>query len=82
MPPREWLQVANSESSAECHTRTDRECAGMAIYRTNTFKRLRDPKAFRLPGDIEIVFASAKQFEDHHNKMGFTSADVLRKEKS
>jgi hypothetical protein len=74
----EWIQVAHSDSTAECHEREPHRCAGLAIYRANVGKRLRDPKELVLPKDKETVFASPQEFLNHHNKLGHTSADPFK----
>lgn len=74
----EWIQVAHSDSTAECHTRAPHRCAGLATYRANVGKSVRDPREMRLPKDPEKVFASPFEFLDHHNKLGHTSADPFK----
>jgi hypothetical protein len=74
----EWIQVAHSDSTAECHTKAPHRCAGLAIYRANVGKQVRDPREMRLPKDREAVFASPFEFTEHHNKLGHTSADPFK----
>lgn len=60
--------AAHGESTAECHIILgDHHCAGLAIYRANVFKLLRDPKGFRLPANREAVFDRPEQFLEHHH---------------
>lgn len=75
--PRGWLgnikadtfmEHAHSESVMDCHLGDGtHQCAGAAIYRANVLKRTRHPdKIMELPENKEIVFASPKEFLDHH----------------
>lgn len=64
----EWLQVAHGEGTAECHTKTGAQCAGLAIYRANVAKRPRDPDALRLAADRDRVFAWPGEFREHHEE--------------
>jgi hypothetical protein len=74
--PGEWVTLAHSDSSVECHALKDSdgfelECAGAAIYRANVAKSLRDPKAFKLPPNTTLVFATSQEFVMHHIKAPF-----------
>jgi hypothetical protein len=68
----EWLRVAHGEAVVECHTRRQEgeadhwECAGAAIYRANVCKTPRSQYILRLPADRTKVFATPKEFKDHH----------------
>lgn len=64
----EWIALAHSDGTAECHAHTGVDCAGLAIYRANVLKRPRDPNAFVLPKDKETVFATPDEFNEHHTK--------------
>lgn len=66
----EWVELAHGEGVSECHTLVGPgsekyHCAGLAIYRANVCKSPRDPLAFRLPVNREIVF-SFGEFKKHH----------------
>lgn len=77
--PEEWIETAHSDATAECHTRAPHRCAGLAIYRANVFKSVRDPDEMRLPADRERVFASPAEFIAHHRSGAkLTSAEVMR----
>lgn len=67
MSPEDWVELAHGEGGAGCHALGGPECAGLAIYRANVVKSLRDPKAFRLPVDRGAVFTSPSEFIDHHS---------------
>lgn len=64
--PAWWMQLAHGEGSSECHT-TDKMCAGLAIYRANVCKSLRDKNALELPADRKLVFANPMEFVAHHS---------------
>ena len=67
-PVAEWLQLAHGEEEPGCHITTNQSCAGLAIFRANIAKRVRDPDALRLPADKVNVFATDGQFRTHHEK--------------
>lgn len=69
------MQTAHRDDTAECHVHAPLLCAGMAIYRTNVGKRLRDEDVPRLPGDKVSVFATPKEFIDHH-RQGVVSSEM------
>lgn len=70
LTPEEWVELAHSECREYCHTTsTNHECAGLAIYRANVFKVLRDPTAFQLPADRVKVFGSPAEFLAHHKQV-------------
>lgn len=62
----EWIAEAHGEGSIPCHTISNQQCAGSAIYRANVCKSVRDSRVLYLPSDREIVFASPKEFTEHH----------------
>lgn len=65
--PEWWMQLAHGEGSSECHT-SDKQCAGLAVYRANVCKSPRDESALRLPKDPIVVFSSRQEFITHHNR--------------
>jgi len=72
MSAQEWRDLAHGEGSADCHALTQPngdawQCAGLAIYRANVCKSVRDPKALRLPADRVKVF-SFGEFVKHHEE--------------
>jgi hypothetical protein len=71
MSAQEWIQAAHGESRAECHTVSNQQCAGMAIYRANVHKVVRDPSVLSLPANRVSVFASFTEFLNHHAKPTF-----------
>jgi hypothetical protein len=73
MSPEDWLQLAHGEGTADCHGTQQAngdawECAGLAIYRANMCKSVRDPNVRRLPADRITVFATPNEFRNHHGK--------------
>jgi hypothetical protein len=71
--PEEWTRVAHSEAFVECHALQQPdgdiwECAGIAIFRANICKRLRDPDVMVLPKDTKRVFAWDNEFDAHHKR--------------
>ena len=74
-----WSEMAHSEAPIACHMTIDfveegqgawddpkiRQCAGAAIFRTNTFKKPRHPKIATLPRS-EKVFSNSREFLAHH----------------
>lgn len=73
----QWLDSAHGESFVECHTASQHQCAGVAIYRANVAKMPRDQKLLRLPADREKVFASRMEFTKHHAKHAGCSSRLL-----
>jgi hypothetical protein len=65
----DWITIAHSDSVAECHALTGVHCAGLAIYRANVVKSVRDPAALRLPRDHKAVFSSPVEFKCHHENV-------------
>jgi hypothetical protein len=66
LSPDEWIEAAHGESTSECHTLLGAQCAGMAIYRANMCKLPRNQSALKLKADRENVFATPKEFLNHH----------------
>lgn len=61
-----WLADAHGDGSVPCHTTTNQQCAGLAVYRANVAKSPRDPSALRLKRDAGTVFAGPEEFREHH----------------
>jgi len=68
MSPQEWIEAAHGEALVDCHALIGPQCAGVAIYRANVCKTPRDPRILRLSSDCDSVFASPKEFLNHHKK--------------
>lgn len=68
LPPEDWVQVAHRDDRVECHTISNMQCAGLAVYRRNVAKSPRDPKILSLPADRVRVFATPMEFLKHHGK--------------
>lgn len=68
MTPEEWIRVAHSDSTVECHTALGAQCAGIAIYRRNVAKYALPPN-LRLEANRQDVFAMPFEFLDHHKKL-------------
>ena len=64
--PVEWAMQAHNEDRIECHALLPHQCAGAAIYRSNVCKDPRDKTLLVLPADKKLVFASIKEFLEHH----------------
>ncbi len=81
--PEEWVVIATREVTIPCHLAGPKgllggggkQCAGAAIYRSNTGKRPRDPEIYHLPPDREVVFATPMEFVAHHRDGGVCSSD-------
>lgn len=73
--PKEWVRHAHNETVVDCHLHPGKQCAGMAVFRANICKSVRDPKALDLPPDKENVFSNGCEFRGHHEQLGHTSAD-------
>ena len=69
--PEEFVHIAHSDTRYDCHTLKGQQCAGMAIYRRNTCKRV-DPPLLTLPADHEHVFSNRREFLGHHELKGVT----------
>lgn len=63
---QEWIQCVHGEALIECHTVSNHQCAGAAIYRENNHKSCRRTDVLRLPANTELVFASPMEFLKHH----------------
>ena len=64
-----WVKVILGDGHVECHTRIDMQCAGSSIMRANICKVSRDDTVLRLKPDTIRVFASIKEFENHHEEL-------------
>jgi hypothetical protein len=62
---QEFVGIAKSDFPYPCHTVTNQQCAGMAIFRRNIIKMPRPP-ALILEKDKETVFANQDEFLAHH----------------
>jgi hypothetical protein len=62
----EWLQAAHGEALIDCHTVSNQQCAGSAIYRANMGKLCRRNDVLRLKPNTKLVFATPTEFRDHH----------------
>lgn len=61
----EWIQAAHGETRMDCHVHIGAQCAGAAIYRRNTCKRVEAPNLV-LEKNHEKVFSNLMQFREHH----------------
>jgi general stress protein YciG len=68
LAPAEWVEAAHTETLIDCHTVTNQQCAGVAIYRANVAKKPRHAHILVLPADRDTVFAAPQEFLDHHNR--------------
>jgi hypothetical protein len=64
----EWIASVHGEALVECHTISNQQCAGAAIYRANNYKVCRRTDALRLPPNTELAFASPQEFLNHHKE--------------
>lgn len=64
----QWIAEAHGETRINCHTLKGPQCAGSAIYRANVCKLPRDPEILRIKADRETVFATPKEFKEHHER--------------
>lgn len=64
----EWLRAAHGESLIDCHTTTNWQCAGAAIYRANVAKNCYLPGVLKLGPDPRRVFAAPTEFIKHHSR--------------
>jgi|SRR6185437_9404474 len=62
----EWLEYAHGEALIDCHTVSNQQCAGSAIYRANICKSPRRQDVLRLPPNRITVFGSRQEFLAHH----------------
>lgn len=68
-----WLHVAHGDDAVECHKSSKHDCAGMAIFRANVYKRPRE--GLILPKDHALVFSNDAEFKAHHEKLGVISSE-------
>jgi len=68
MSPAQWIQIAHGDGIIECHTVSNQQCAGAAIYRANVCKDPRNREALRLPANKTRVFGQITEFLQHHAK--------------
>lgn len=64
----QWIQALHGEARIECHTVSNQQCAGAAIYRANVCKAPRTAGVLQLPPDPIKVFAWPLEFLTHHKK--------------
>ena len=64
----DWAATAHSDDTAECHTRDDCHCIGLATYRSNVAKMARPPNPEGIEADREKVFSSPMEFHQHHTR--------------
>lgn len=67
--PEQFIQRAHGEYTYNCHVINNQQCAGMAVYRANVCKKPRYEGALTLPKNPVVVFASPKEFLEHHKKL-------------
>lgn len=63
--PQEYVDLLHSDALIMCHTEKGPQCAGAAIYRANTCKRVKNEKALKLP-ESPSVFESPTEFLKYH----------------
>lgn len=71
----EWLAIVHSDEPIACHETIQvsdswegaLQCAGSAIFRDNVCKSPRDPAVAVGPVNKRLVFASSKEFKEHHS---------------
>ena len=68
MSAEDWIQAVHGEALIDCHTVSNQQCAGAAIYRANVCKIPWREEALRLPKNKISVFASIREFLDHHGR--------------
>lgn len=61
----DFLHYAHTNTRYDCHTIQGQQCAGMAIYRRNTCKRV-DPPLLTLPADHDTILSNPMEFRAHH----------------
>lgn len=72
----EWIELVQSDFYVACHktikvngeVEGTKQCAGAATFRGNVCKSPRDPEIVALPADREKVFASTREFLEHHKR--------------
>lgn len=75
--PSDYVFAAHRETEIQCHTKKlsngeHVECAGTAIYRKNVCKSTNSP----LKADKKTVFASPKEFIEHHLGRSITNEEL------
>lgn len=65
----DWLHTAHNDHKVDCHILKGAQCAGLAIYRRNVVKGVQPP-LLKLERDTEKVFATPREFRDHHTLKG------------
>lgn len=76
MSPEEWMQAVHGEALVDCHTVSNQQCAGSAIYRANVCKSPRRSDALRLPANPSTVFGSRAEFMAHHSSFESAKKDA------
>lgn len=64
----EWIAAAHGESLIDCHTTTNMQCAGAAIYRANVAKSCYTYGILKLKPNMKLVFATPMEFREHHSR--------------
>ena len=80
--PEEFVDTALADVYMPCHLEVDYEdaywqdnlprvhqCAGRAIFLSNTCKAPRDKTIVRLPPNTTDVFSNKQEFLEHHNEL-------------
>lgn len=60
---------AHGDGPYGCHVIVNQQCAGMAVYRANIEHDPAYIAALRLPADPVKVFATPREFLEHHNRL-------------
>lgn len=68
MTAQQWVEAAHGEALIDCHTVSNQQCAGAAIYRANVCKSPRRTDTLRLSANRITVFAWMNEFLMHHLK--------------
>ncbi len=68
MTAEEWIAAVHGEALIDCHTISNQQCAGSAIYRANVCKSPRREDCLRLPADRVKVFSWMTEFLAHHKR--------------
>lgn len=63
----DWVVAIHAESIINCHTVSNQQCAGAAIFRANVCKMPRDPQILQLRKNTSLVFSSTMEFWIHHH---------------
>jgi len=64
---KDFLLLGHRDEKYNCHVIVNQQCAGLAIYKSNTCKRV-DPPLLKLPKDTTKVFATPMEFLQHHER--------------